>query len=44
MITEDDSRYTLELNDRYIIKPVISFWSNEYKIDEKKFQKISFIK
>ena len=35
MITEDDSRYTLELNDRYIIKPVISFWSNDYKIDGK---------
>ncbi|HZT89951.1 MAG TPA: UDP-N-acetylglucosamine 4,6-dehydratase (inverting) [Stellaceae bacterium] len=26
MITEDDSRQTLELGDRYVIEPVFSFW------------------
>ena len=36
MITEDDSRYTLELDDRYIITPVLSFWNNHYKIVGKK--------
>ena len=25
MITEDDARYTIELDDRYIITPVLSF-------------------
>jgi UDP-N-acetylglucosamine 4,6-dehydratase len=26
MITEDDSRLTLELPDRYVIQPAFSFW------------------
>jgi len=26
MITEDDARVTLELNDRYLIRPWFSFW------------------
>jgi len=29
MITEDDARTTLELEDRYIIQPVLSFWNDE---------------
>ncbi|MBV9862949.1 MAG: UDP-N-acetylglucosamine 4,6-dehydratase (inverting) [Alphaproteobacteria bacterium] len=29
MITEDDSRQTLELPDRYVIEPVFSFWDRE---------------
>jgi UDP-N-acetylglucosamine 4,6-dehydratase len=29
MITEDDSRQTLELADRYVIEPVFSFWDRE---------------
>ena len=36
MITEDDARYTIELDDRYIITPVLSFWNNNYGIDGKK--------
>ena len=39
MITEDDSRYTLELNDRYIIKPVISFGVMNIKLTERSFRK-----
>ena len=35
MITEDDSRYTLELDDRYIITPVLSFWDNQYNLKGK---------
>ena len=35
MITEDDSRYTLELDDRYIITPVLSFWDNKYNLKGK---------
>ena len=27
MITEDDSRSTVELEDRYVIEPVFTFWS-----------------
>jgi UDP-N-acetylglucosamine 4,6-dehydratase len=27
MVTEDDSRLTLELDDRYIIEPAFSFWT-----------------
>jgi len=29
MITEDDSRQTLELRDRYVIEPVFSFWDRQ---------------
>ena len=29
MITPDDARMTLELDDRYIIKPSFQFWSEE---------------
>jgi UDP-N-acetylglucosamine 4,6-dehydratase len=29
MIPEDDARMTLEIEDRYIIKPAFSFWSNK---------------
>jgi UDP-N-acetylglucosamine 4,6-dehydratase len=29
MITEDDSRTTLELNDRYVIEPAFHWWSRE---------------
>jgi UDP-N-acetylglucosamine 4,6-dehydratase len=29
MITEDDSRQTLELSDRYVIEPVFSFWDRK---------------
>jgi UDP-N-acetylglucosamine 4,6-dehydratase/5-epimerase len=29
MITADDARTTLELEDRYVIEPVFSFWSRE---------------
>jgi UDP-N-acetylglucosamine 4,6-dehydratase len=29
MITEDDSRQTLELDERYVIEPVFSFWARE---------------
>ena len=36
MITEDDARYTIELDDRYIITPVLSFWNNNYDVDGKK--------
>ena len=38
MITEDDSRYTLELEDRYIITPVLSFWDEKYNLDGKPVQ------
>jgi UDP-N-acetylglucosamine 4,6-dehydratase len=29
MVTEDDSRQTLELDDRYVIEPSFSFWTRE---------------
>jgi UDP-N-acetylglucosamine 4,6-dehydratase len=29
MVTEDDSRQTLELDDRYIIEPAFNFWTRE---------------
>ncbi len=29
MVTEDDSRQTLELDDRYVIEPSFSFWARE---------------
>ena len=30
MITEDDARYTLELDDHYVITPVLNFWNSNY--------------
>ena len=30
LITEDDARTTVELEDRYIIKPAFAFWSHEH--------------
>jgi UDP-N-acetylglucosamine 4,6-dehydratase/5-epimerase len=33
MVTEDDSRQTLDLDDRYIIEPAFSFWSREPYMD-----------
>lgn len=35
MITEDDSRTTLELGDRYIIEPSFNWWSSNRKPNEK---------
>jgi UDP-N-acetylglucosamine 4,6-dehydratase len=32
MITADDARSTLALEDRYIIEPTLSFWSNAHLI------------
>lgn len=32
MITSDDARTTLELSDRYIIEPALTFWTNEHLI------------
>lgn len=29
MITEDDSRHTLELDDRYLIEPIFSWWERK---------------
>jgi len=29
MVTEDDSRQTLELDDRYVIEPAFNFWTRE---------------
>ena len=28
MITEDDARYTIELDDRFVIEPSITFWKS----------------
>jgi UDP-N-acetylglucosamine 4,6-dehydratase len=33
MVTEDDSRQTLELDDRYVIEPSFNFWTREPYID-----------
>jgi UDP-N-acetylglucosamine 4,6-dehydratase len=33
MVTEDDSRQTLELDDRYVIEPAFNFWAREPYID-----------
>ena len=30
MVTVDDGRLTLELEDRYIIEPALAFWSNSH--------------
>ena len=35
MITEDNSRSTVELHDRYIIQPLFAFWKHEHLMDEK---------
>lgn len=34
MVTEDDSRLTLELADRYIIEPAFNFWAREPYMDQ----------
>jgi UDP-N-acetylglucosamine 4,6-dehydratase len=34
MVTEDDSRLTLELDDRYIIEPAFSFWNHDSLIKD----------
>ncbi len=33
MITRDDGRQTIALNDRYIITPQFNFWSDQYYMD-----------
>ena len=33
MVTDDDSRQTLELDDRYVIEPAFSFWTRAPYID-----------
>lgn len=33
MITDDDSRMTLELEDRYVIEPAFAFWDREPYVD-----------
>jgi len=33
MVTEDDSRLTLELDDRFVIEPSFNFWAREPYID-----------
>ena len=33
MITEDDSRHTLELKDRFIIEPAFSFWQRDRSLE-----------
>lgn len=35
MITEDDSRHTLEYDSYFVIQPEFSWWSSEYKIGGK---------
>jgi UDP-N-acetylglucosamine 4,6-dehydratase len=32
MITTDDAENTLELNDRYIVQPSLSFWTNNFDV------------
>lgn len=29
MITEDDSRYTYDMGDRFVIEPAFAFWSRD---------------
>ena len=36
MITEDDARYTLELDDHYVITPVLNFWNSKLKVKGEK--------
>jgi UDP-N-acetylglucosamine 4,6-dehydratase len=38
MVTEDDSRQTLELADRYIIEPSFNFWTREPYVDQGALQ------
>ncbi len=33
MVTEDDSRLTLELSDRYVVEPAFSFWTRQAYVD-----------
>lgn len=33
MITEDDSRTTIELSDRFVIQPAFHFWSDEHLVN-----------
>jgi len=33
MVTEDDSRLTLELDDRYVVEPAFSFWTRQAYVD-----------
>jgi UDP-N-acetylglucosamine 4,6-dehydratase len=33
MVTEDDSRLTLELADRYVVEPAFSFWTRQAYVD-----------
>ena len=33
MVTEDDSRQTLEMDDRYVIEPAFQFWQREPYIE-----------
>ena len=35
MITEDNSRSTVELHDRYIIQPLFAFWKHERLMEER---------
>ncbi len=35
MVTQDDGRLTLELDDRYVIEPALAFWSNSHLVDRK---------
>lgn len=35
MITEDNSRSTVELHDRYIVQPLFAFWKHERLMDER---------
>ena len=34
MITEDDARTTIEMDDRYIIKPAFAWWLTETPVDK----------
>ena len=36
MITEDDARYTLELDDHYVITPVLNFWNSKLAVKGEK--------
>ena len=36
MITEDDARYTLELDDHYVITPVLNFWNSKLTVKGEK--------
>ena len=34
MITQDDARYTIELNDRYIIFPSTQIWTEKFNLNK----------